>query len=110
MLTGQRNKQITIRAFTTTELESGQEVKSWSDLITMFGNVKYITGNESNQANQKVATKKMVVTIYKNIVPITEQNQLVIDGLNYAIVSITPTEDDFDLELEVERRDNNNNI
>ena len=110
MQTGQLDKLITIRGYTVTTLASGQEQKTFADVTIVFGNVRYITGNEAYQADQKVATRKLIVTIYNRIVTITEKNQLVIDSVNYAILSITPIENEFYLELEVENRDNNNVI
>lgn len=108
MLTGQLNKQVTIRSYTVSTLASGQKQKSWSDLITLFANVRYETGIETNQANQKVAVKSIVVTIYKGVATITEQNLLVFENQTYAILAVTPVDDEFYLELKCERRDNNN--
>ncbi|MDP2336065.1 MAG: phage head closure protein [Bacteroidota bacterium] len=108
MQTGQLDKLITIRTFDVVELPSGQEQKEWSDLIQLFANVKHLTGNEPYQAAQKVGVKRILVTIYNRVATITEQNQIMIDGLSCAILSITPTEDGFYLEMEVERRDNEN--
>ena len=102
MMTGQMSKLIIIRAFTIEKIATGQEIKVWSDMIQLFGNVRYITGNESYQVNQRVATKKIIVTIYSRMAEFTEQNQIVFEGNTYSIISITPTEDEFYLEIEVE--------
>jgi SPP1 family predicted phage head-tail adaptor len=112
MQTGQLNKQITIQQFEVTELESGQEVKEWTDLITLFANIDYKKGSErfegKNVSGQLVATQKMVVTIYNRVATFNEQNRIMFENNLYAIVSITPIDNDFYLELEVKKRDNNN--
>jgi len=112
MLTGQLNKQITIQQFDVTELESGQETKEWTDLITLFANVDYKRGSEryegKSTSGQLVATQKMVVTIYNRVATFNEQNRIKFEDNLYDIVSITPIDNDFYLEIEVKKRDNNN--
>lgn len=112
MLTGQLNKLVTIQQFTITQLPSGQESKQWTDLIQLFANVDYKKGTEKiegkSNSGQLVATQKMIVTIYNRVATFNEQNRIKFENNLYDIVSITPIDNEFYLEIEVKKRDNNN--
>jgi SPP1 family predicted phage head-tail adaptor len=84
---GQLDRRITIQSFTTTTDDFGEVVKSFTTLAEVWAKVEEKRGNEGEDGNQLVATKRVEFFIrYRS--DINEQMRIVYNNETYKIETI----------------------
>ena len=84
---GQMDRRITIQTFTTTTDDFGEVVKSFTTLAEVWAKVEEKRGNEGEDGNQIVATKRVEFLIrYRS--DINEQMQIQYTNETYKIEAI----------------------
>ena len=84
---GQLDRRITIQSFTTTTDDFGEVVKSFTTLAEVWAKVEEKRGNEGEDGNQLVATKRVEFFIrYRS--DINEQMRIVYSNETYKIETI----------------------
>lgn len=84
---GQMDRRITIQTFTTTTDDFGEVVKSFTTLAEVWAKVEEKRGNEGEDGNQIVATKRVEFLIrYRS--DINEQMQIQYNNETYKIEAI----------------------
>ena len=84
---GQMDRRITIQTFTTTTDDFGEVVKSFTTLAEVWAKVEEKRGNEGDDGNQIVATKRVEFLIrYRS--DINEQMQIQYNNETYKIEAI----------------------
>jgi SPP1 family predicted phage head-tail adaptor len=79
----------------------GQPVETWTEVITMWANVKFLRGIEMVKANQDAATVQASIRTRKRS-GITPAMRATYDGVNYNIIAVLPQNAAF-MDLTVER-------
>lgn len=84
---GQLDRRITIQSFTTTTDDFGEVTKSFTTLANVWAKVEEKRGNEGEEGNQIVATKRVEFFIrYRS--DINEQMRIQYNNETYKIESI----------------------
>jgi SPP1 family predicted phage head-tail adaptor len=84
---GQLDRRITIQSFTTTTDDFGEVVKSFTTLANVWAKVEEKRGNEGEDGNQLVATKRVEFLIrYRS--DINEQMRIQYNNETYKIEAI----------------------
>jgi len=84
---GQLDRRITIQSFTTTTDDFGEVVKSFTTLAEVWAKVEDKRGNEGEDGNQLVATKRVEFLIrYRS--DINEQMRIQYNNETYKIEAI----------------------
>jgi len=84
---GQLDRRITIQSFTTTTDDFGEVVKSFTTLANVWAKVEEKRGNEGEDGNQLVATKRVEFLIrYRS--DINEQMRITYNNETYKIEAI----------------------
>lgn len=84
---GQLDRRITIQSYTTATDDFGEVVKSFTTLANVWAKVEEKRGNEGEDGNQLVATKKVDFLIrYRS--DIDEQMRIVYNNETYKIETI----------------------
>lgn len=84
---GQLDRRITIQSFTTTTDDFGEVVKSFTTLANVWAKVEDKRGNEGEDGNQLVATKRVEFLIrYRS--DINEQMRIQYNNETYKIEAI----------------------
>lgn len=85
MALGQLDRRITIQSQAGTQDEFGQSVDSWSDVATVWAQVKFKAGSESVSANKLTTGADCIFTIrYRS--QITTRNRIIYEGEYYDII------------------------
>jgi SPP1 family predicted phage head-tail adaptor len=84
---GQLDRRIAIQSFTTTTDDFGEVVKSFTTLANVWAKVEEKRGNEGEDGNQLVATKRVEFLIrYRS--DINEQMRITYNSETYKIEAI----------------------
>jgi len=84
---GQLDRRITIQSFSTTTDDFGEVVKSFTTLANVWAKVEEKRGNEGEDGNQLVATKRVEFFIrYRS--DINEQMRITYNNETYKIEAI----------------------
>lgn len=84
---GQLDRRITIQSFTTTTDDFGEVVKSFTTLANVWAKVEEKRGDEGEDGNQIVATKRVEFFIrYRS--DVNEQMRIIYNNETYRIESI----------------------
>jgi SPP1 family predicted phage head-tail adaptor len=84
---GQLDRRIAIQSFTTTTDDFGEVVKSFTTLANVWAKVEEKRGNEGEDGNQLVATKRVEFLIrYRS--DINEQMRITYNNETYKIEAI----------------------
>ena len=67
----------------------GQPVEAWTEVITVWANVKFLRGIESIKANQDTATVQVSIRTRKRA-GITTAMRATFDGVVYSITAVLP--------------------
>jgi len=89
MSIGQMNKRVTIRQRSASFDAIGQPVDSWTDLVTLWADVRFLNGTESIKADKEVNAVKASCRIRRRT-DITESMRVVYAGDTYNITAILP--------------------
>src|SRR3546814_6741718 len=60
MRTGDMDRRVTLQRFTTTQDEYGEEIQTWTDLATVFAEVRQQGGKEYLAAATTLAERRVV--------------------------------------------------
>jgi SPP1 family predicted phage head-tail adaptor len=88
MQVGRLNQRIIIQNYSETQNSFGEVVRSYSTLYTRWAQVKPTGGNESIQADEKVASRIAEFTIRMQGTTIDEKMRIVWNDYTWEIVSI----------------------
>lgn len=92
MKAGERDQIITLQRYTSITDELGGETETWTDLGKAWAQVFYGKGDERRSAameqGQQPATFKMLSSAITR--GLTVRDRLVLDGVNWDIVSTAP--------------------
>ena len=89
MQAGRLNRRVTLQAPGTTTDEIGQPIPGWTDVATVWGDVRLRSGLESVKAGTVVSTVQASVRIrYRT--GITAGMRLLVDSVAYGIVAVQP--------------------
>ena len=108
MRTGDLDTVIEIWTPTETAASSGQVIKTYAKLISLFANVMWKTGQEQYEGEQKVSVTGPVITVYSGVSTFNSQALVKMAGLFYSIENIIPDKTRFYLEMVCKVRDNQN--
>jgi SPP1 family predicted phage head-tail adaptor len=88
MQVGRLNQRIIIQNYSETQNSFGEVVRSYSTLYTRWAQVKPTGGNESIQADEKVASRIAEFTIRMQGTTIDEKMRIEWNDFTWEIVSI----------------------
>ena len=89
---GQLDRRITIQSFSTTTDDFGEVVKSFTTLANVWAKVEEKRGNEGEDGNQLVATKRVEFFIrYRS--DINEEMRILYNNETYKIETILNADD-----------------
>ena len=108
MRTGDLDTIIEIWTPTEATQSSGQLKKTYAKLISLFANIKYLTGSENFEGDQKVAVGDIVATVYDRMATLDNQCLVRLNSKFYAVESMIPDKTRFYLEIVCKVRDNQN--
>ena len=108
MRTGQLDIIIEIYTPTKTRKSSGQEARTYTKLGELFASVDYRGGVEKTEADQKIAERTCMFSVYDRILTITEEMLIKHDSKYWEIMSVTPDKTRFYLDIMAKKRDNLN--
>lgn len=89
MQAGQLDQQLTLQAPSAARDALGGEVRTWSDVATLWGTVDAITGREVHAAQQLHAEVTLRVRL-RYRADITAEHRLMMDGAPLAIHAVLP--------------------
>ena len=81
---GKLDQRVVIQNYTTTRDASGDQLETWSTLATVWAGVRYESGSEQQESDQKVATRTIIFTI-RYLAGLTEKSRIVWDSRNYDV-------------------------
>lgn len=86
MRIGRRDRQITLQRFTESADWSGEKVKTWADLATVWAHRKTQSGKEALQANQPATEQTVVFNI--RYYALTTLDRVLYEGKIYDITAL----------------------
>lgn len=92
MTAGRRDQLVTLQRYTTTQDDYGEEVQTWADLGTEWAAVYYGAGSERRQAAMEQGQQSANFQMLANLTTLglTLRDRIVLDGVNWDIVSTSP--------------------
>src|SRR3546814_13879789 len=84
MRTGDMDRRVTLQRFTTTQDEYGEEIQTWTDLATVFAEVRQQGGKEYLAAATTLAARR-VVFFLRWFPGLTVEDRVGYDGLPHQI-------------------------
>lgn len=85
---GSLRHTIVVQRCTKTQDSYGQDVATWSDLITMYAQVRAMAGREMEAANQTVAEARFKIRTWKPETTINREDRIVWDGRTLDILDV----------------------
>lgn len=86
MISGRMDRKITIQEYTESTNDYGEVEKSWSDVATVWAEVKQQSARETWQAGKVAETEMMFRIRYRS--GINSKMRVVYDGDNYDIAGV----------------------
>lgn len=93
MQIGRRNRKVTIQHLISGQDDIGQPVQTWSDLATVWGNVRMLTGSEAIKGGAETSTTKASIRIRRRT-DVTAAMRVVLGSTTYQIKAVLPNEED----------------
>lgn len=93
MQIGRRNRKVTIQRLTSGQDDIGQPVQTWSDLATVWANVKTLTGSEAIKGGAETSTAKASIRIRRRT-DVTAAMRVLYGTTAYQIKAVLPNEED----------------
>src|SRR3546814_1174641 len=87
MRTGDMDRRVTLQRFTTTQDEYGEEIQTWTDLATVFAEVRQQGGKEYLVAATTLAERR-VVFFLRWFPGLTVEDRVSYDGLLHNIKEV----------------------
>ena len=94
---GKYNQRVIVQGFTTSQSASGAVTRAYSTLYTLWAEVVPTGGSESDQSDEKVASRVAIFRIRKQGVSINEKMRIIWNNQVFDISSI----DEFGIGLKV---------
>lgn len=101
---GDLDRQITLRALTTSRDTFGEEIQTWSDLATVWAKVDYSTGFERFEGEQETAFTGVVFYI-RHRTDLNQKLRIVYENEEYDIKGIHEVDRRFFLKIIAELRE-----
>ena len=92
MQAGRLNSRVTIKQLTDGQDEIGQPVQMWTDLATVWANIKHKSGSETIKADQDVSIVQASIRIRRRT-DVTAAMRVHHGATVYEIRAILPDED-----------------
>ena len=90
MQAGKLRHRITLQSLTETQNPStGAITKTWADVATVWGDVRFLGGLETLKADATTAVRKCSVRI-RYLAGVTEKMRVVHEGANFDINNVSP--------------------
>lgn len=89
MPAGKLNRRIVIRQMQAGTDAIGQPSTTWIDVVTIWADVRFVSGIETIKAGRETSTGRASVRI-RATSGITAQMRVLIDGRDYDIVDVVP--------------------
>lgn len=87
MFIGKLDRRITIQSYTTAKNDYGEDIRTWSDYLTIWAGINFKRGNEVFEADQLTAVNEVKFVIRYNS-NINETMRIVYESNNYDITFI----------------------
>ena len=101
---GKLDKRIEIQNYTVAKNSSGEDVRSWSTLVTVWAGITYKGGGETYEADQKVATDRVIFRI--RYTTVAADYRILYDSTYYDILDIDGDNRLRYLDITAKKRDN----
>jgi SPP1 family predicted phage head-tail adaptor len=101
---GRMDRQVTLQRFTTTTSAIGEQVKTWTSLVTVPAMYKPSPGTEAVNGDKREAELPVVFTIryYGGLNP---KDRLTYDGVVYNILAVTELGRKYMMEIKARRQE-----
>jgi SPP1 family predicted phage head-tail adaptor len=92
---GTLNRRVTIRQQSTVQDEIGQPMQAWTDVATVWANIRHPNGSESIQADRDVSIVRASIRIRRRT-DVTAAMRVHHGAAVYEIKAVLPDEEDRD--------------
>lgn len=89
---GKLNRRVTIRKPAEGEYPDGQPMTGWTDVATVWANVRYLNGVETVKAGAVTSVAKASIRIRRRT-DVTANMQVVLGATTFAIQAVLPDEE-----------------
>lgn len=89
---GSLNKRITIESYIETRNDLGQKTKEWVPLITVWANIRNVSGSEFVRNSIEIGEVNTSIRIRKRKLDLNSKMRVVYQGQLYEVVAVLPDE------------------